>query len=154
VWAAASQIVTNHLADASRAPWSPGPPFAPTCNLAVRAEVFADVPFDESFPLAAGEDREWCDRLAAHGHHLAWEPAAWVDHHPDLSARRFWAQQQRYGRGAHHLRRSGDGGLQPARFYVELLRRGFAEGPRVGSLVVAAQAATAVGIVRERRSAR
>lgn len=154
VWATASQIVTNHLAGASRAPWAAGPPFAPTSNLAVRAGVLAEVPFDETFPLAAGEDREWCDRLAARGHHLEWEPAAWVDHHQDLSARRFWHQQERYGRGAQHLRRTGAGRLQPARFYLGLVRRGFAAGPRVGALVLVAQVATGVGIVRERRVAR
>lgn len=156
-FATASQAVTNHLADASRRASSGGAPFAPTSNLAVRADVFAALPFDESFPLAAGEDREWCDRLAASGHVLAHEPAAWVSHHQDLGWRGFWRQQLRYGRGAHHLRHrpgSGDGGLQPARFYVDLLRTGFARGPGVGVLVIVAQAATAVGIVQGMSAAR
>lgn len=40
--------------------------FAPTCNLAVRAEALARVAFDERFPHA-GEDVDFCLRLAAVG---------------------------------------------------------------------------------------
>lgn len=147
-FAAASQTITNHLADASR-DGSSGPPFAPTSNLAVRADVFGQVRFDETFPLAAGEDREWCERLAAADHELAFEPAAWVAHHQDLSWRRFWRQQVRYGRGAHRLRRRDAAGLQSPGFYLDLLRKGAGQGPRVAALVVLAQVATAVGIASE-----
>lgn len=156
-FAAASQAITNHLADASRRTDSGGAPFAPTSNLAVRADVFEPLAFDESFPLAAGEDREWCDRLAACGHALVHEPAAWVAHHQDLGWRGFWRQQVRYGRGAHHLRSDGGGsggGMQPARFYLGLLRTGFAQGAGVGLLVVISQVAMAVGIVRAAFEAR
>jgi cellulose synthase/poly-beta-1,6-N-acetylglucosamine synthase-like glycosyltransferase len=156
-YAAASQVVTNHLTA-----WAPDAPdglvvFAPTSNLAARAEVFASLPFDESFPLAAGEDRDWCLRLAAEGTAIAFEPEAWVDHHPALGLRGFWRQQVRYGRGAAHLRSDGateGAGLQPPRFYVDLLRAGFAEGTKVGGLVALAQVATATGIVSERMDRR
>lgn len=152
VFASASQLVTNHLAEASRAG---SVPFAPTSNLAVRADVFASNPFDETFPLAAGEDREWCNRLAAAGHVLEFAPDAWVFHHQDLSALGFWHQQVRYGRGARHLRRSAHGeGMQPPRFYVDLLRKGFAEGVRVGALVLAAQLATTAGLALGARDER
>lgn len=150
-FATASQLVTDHLAERSR---RSDAPFAPTSNLAVRADVLAAVPFDESFPLAAGEDREWCDRLATHGHRLAWAPDAWVDHHQELSARGFWAQQVRYGRGAAHLRRQGGHRLQRPAFYAGLLRRAVAEGPTVAGAVLVGQAATAVGLARGRRSRR
>ncbi|HEX4902858.1 MAG TPA: glycosyltransferase [Acidimicrobiales bacterium] len=149
VWAAASQLVTNHLADTSR---RVDAPFAPTSNLAVRRDVFDGLRFDESFPLAAGEDREWCDRLAAAGHRLAWAEAAWVDHHQELGARGFWAQQVRYGRGAAHLRRQGGHRVQRPRFYAGLLRRALAEGPAVAGAVIAGQVATAVGMAREQRA--
>lgn len=146
VFASASQVVTNHLAEASR----DGPlPFAPTSNLAVRSDVFAAVSFDETFPLAAGEDREWCNRLAGAGHALEFAPAAWVSHHQELSWRSFWRQQVRYGRGAQHLRRSEHGeGMQRAGFYVDLVRKGFALGAVPGMLVLVAQLATATGLVR------
>ncbi|MFP5320915.1 MAG: glycosyltransferase family 2 protein [Acidimicrobiia bacterium] len=148
-WASASQLITNHLADASR---DSAAPFAPTSDLAVRADVFAGLRFDESFPLAAGEDREWCDRLAAAGHALEWAPEAWVEHHQELSARGFWRQQVRYGRGAAHLRRTGEHRVQRPGFYVGLLRRGLEQSPKVAGLVVAAQVATAIGLAKERRA--
>lgn len=148
-WATASQLITNHLAERSR---RRGSPFAPTSNLAVRRDLVDGLRFDESFPLAAGEDREWCLRLAAAGHRLTWAPDAWVEHHQDLSARGFWSQQVRYGRGAAHLRRIADAPSSRPAFYVGLLRRGLAEGPTVAALVVAAQVATAVGMAQERRT--
>ena len=143
--ARAAQVVTNHLVTASFAGGVVG--FAPTCNLAARRSEIADLPFDESYPLAAGEDRDWCDRLAVP---IAYEPAALVHHHPDLSIRGFWRQQVRYGRGAHRFRSTGRG-RSPASFYVDLLRSGFADGVAVGALVGVAQVATAVGLLAEAR---
>lgn len=148
-YASASQLITNHLAETSR---RRGTPFAPTSNLAVRTELAGTLRFDESFPLAAGEDREWCERLARGGHRLEWAPDAWVEHHQQLSARGFWDQQVRYGRGGAHLRRIVDAPPQRPAFYAGLLRKAAAEGAAVVGLVVLAQAATAVGIARERRS--
>ena len=65
--AAASQLLTNTLMLASRDERSGGLRFAPTCNLACAAETLRALPFDESFALAAGEDRDWCARLVAGG---------------------------------------------------------------------------------------
>lgn len=149
-YSSASQLITNHLADTSR---RRGTPFAPTSNLAVRADVAAAHRFDESFPLAAGEDREWCERLAAAGHRLEWETDAWVEHHQQLSARGFWDQQVRYGRGGAHLRRITDGKPQGPAFHVGLLRRAASDGAKAVGLVVVAQVAAAVGTARERRAA-
>lgn len=150
--AAASQVVTNHLTASTLDPVAGTAAFGPTSNVAVRAAVHARVPFDEDYPLAAGEDRDWCARLAAAGVVLAWEPEATVDHHQDLTLRTFWRQQSRYGRGAHRFH--GGRGRQPARFYAALLRAGWACGPRAGALVVVAQVATARGLLAEARSSR
>jgi glycosyltransferase involved in cell wall biosynthesis len=144
VWSAASQAMTNHLVDATRHGERVG--FAPTSNLAVRAELLAAEPFDESYPLAAGEDREWCDRVARRGATFVFADDAVVHHHQDLSARRFVRQQLRYGRGARRYR--VDGEKQPPGFYVDLLRAGFRHGPRAGAAVVLAQAVVAVGYAR------
>jgi len=148
---AASQAITNHLVAWSFDPARGTVAFAPTSNLAVSVEVWRLVPFDERFPLAAGEDREWCARLAAHGAEIVFEPEAWVDHHPDLDLRGFWRQQVRYGRGARRLdlAQTEARRLQSARFYLDLLRAGAAEGPVAGGLVALAQAATAVGLAQE-----
>ena len=100
----AAQTITNHLLEESRVDGGATVGFAPTCNLAMRASVHAAVPFDERYPLAAGEDRDWCARLAASGRSIGYAPDALVEHQPDLTVPRFWRQQQRYGRGAQRYR--------------------------------------------------
>jgi glycosyltransferase involved in cell wall biosynthesis len=149
-FAAAAQAVATHLAEAT-VDGDGRMRFAPTSNLACRADVCAAVPFDESYPLAAGEDRDWCARLTASGRALVFAPEALVRHHQELSAAGFWRQQVRYGRGAYRFR-SGHGTLrrpEPPRFYLGLVRRGFAEGLRAGLLLGVAQVATLVGILLE-----
>lgn len=142
----AAQTVASYLSEASTTDGTTR--FAPTSNLAVRADVLRRLPFDEDYPTAAGEDRDWCARLVDGGGTLRVAPCAVVLHHQDLTLRTFWAQQVRYGRGAHRFHRSGPGLARPA-FYVGLSRRGFAQGALTGALVLAAQAATAVGMVLE-----
>lgn len=150
-FAAAAQTITNHLVEASLDEMTGQAGFVPTSNLACRVAVHRSSPFDEHYPLAAGEDREWCERLAAHGIRIEYASDAVVLHHPALSPRRFWDQQERYGRGARRFQRHHPPGdrLQPASFYSSLLRKGFAQGVRVGGLVVLAQVATTAGIARE-----
>lgn len=154
----ASQVVTNHLVDESR-DRSGAVGFAPTSNIACRRAVHEAVPFDEQFPTAAGEDRAWCDALHAAGHRIDFVPDAWVVHEPDLDARRFWRQHARYGAGAFRYFRTvrdreNARGRQPARFYVDLVHRGFAEGAATGGLVLVAQVATATGFAEEAYRAR
>jgi glycosyltransferase involved in cell wall biosynthesis len=145
-YAVASQLVTNHLVAGDAASVR----FAPTCNVACRAELLHACPFDETFPLAAGEDREWCERLASGAHTISMVPDAVVHHDQRLTAVSFWRQQVRYGRGAYRFRRTGRTvSRSPARFYVDLIRKGFAAGVRVGVLVVASQCATAMGFAAE-----
>jgi glycosyltransferase involved in cell wall biosynthesis len=148
VLASASQAVATHLAEATIDPATSRMRFAPTSNLACRTEVCRAIPFDERYPLAAGEDRDWCARLIGAGHALVFEPAALVCHHQELSPAGFWRQQLRYGRGAYRFR--SDHGmllrLEAPRFYAGLLRRGLAHGPRAGALICVAQAATALGM--------
>jgi GT2 family glycosyltransferase len=147
VYSIASQVITTHLTESSRDGDRLG--FAPTSNLACGTDVLRAVPFDERFPLAAGEDRDWCLRLTAGGGRLAFEPAARVWHHQDLTAARFWRQQTRYGRGAYRFHRRHPGGRPPVSFYTGLIGAGFRHGWRVGLLIAVAQVATAVGIAAE-----
>ena len=152
---AAAQTVTTHLTDSSRDQDGSHVGFAPTSNLACRAEVLAKFPFDERYPLAAGEDRDWCRRLADRGVVITYAPRASVTHRPDLSLRSFWRQQVRYGRGAHRFHRGGSGAaLSPPSFYLALVRRGFEQGVSTGVLVIVAQVATAVGFAQDTLAAR
>lgn len=154
-FAVATQVITNHLVAASRDAAGDGVGFVPTSNLACRRELIRAVPFDERYPLAAGEDRAWCAQVPAHGARIAFVDEARVWHHPDLGWRGFWRQHVRYGRGAHrfHTHREGPR-LQPLAFYTGMLRAAFTRGIDVGCLVLTAQVATAWGIVREMRAAR
>ncbi|MEZ4590865.1 MAG: glycosyltransferase [Chloroflexota bacterium] len=70
-------------------------------NFAVAAELFWLVGgFDETMPLAAGEDRELCDRWLANGLGMVYVPYAIVHHEHDLRPFSFWRQHFNYGRGA------------------------------------------------------
>lgn len=144
------QAIANHLQATAADPGSPSPGFAPTCNLACSRGLLLELPFDESFPAAAGEDRDWAARAAGRGAAPAFVPDAVVTHRPDLTSRSFLRQQYGYGRGAARYRAT-DPQRRPgsAGFYASLLRAGFTAGPAAGALVCAAQLATAVGMLRE-----
>ncbi|MGZ4384067.1 MAG: glycosyltransferase [Gaiellaceae bacterium] len=133
----ASQIVSSYAA--LRIPLLLGN------NLGCRRSLLLAQPFDESFATPAGEDREWSARLRRGGMRLVREPGAIVWHYSELDLSSFWRQHVRYGRAA--APRPGRPGapLQHWRFYAGLVRAGFAEGPRVGLLVLLSQLATARG---------
>jgi GT2 family glycosyltransferase len=127
---------------------SPG--FAVTANLAVKRSRLDRLPFDESFPAAAGEDRDWGERATREGLAVRYAPAASVVHQSGMSARAFLCQQYRYGRGAARYRSAGaDRRFGAPGFYLGLLRAGFGAGLVSGLLVCAAQIVTLAGILRE-----
>ncbi len=145
----ASQLIADFLVERSRGE-AGQLAFAPTNNLACRSALLAELPFDESYPLAAGEDRDWCARLVEAGHTLVLEERARVVHATDDQGA-FWRRNYNYGRGAQRFRSShrGVGRREPLEFYAALVRAGFRRGPEVGSLVCIAQVATAAGRLRE-----
>jgi GT2 family glycosyltransferase len=150
-FASTSQLLTSGLQRASlRSDGTLG--FAPTSNLAVSRALFARVPFDASFPVAAGEDREWCARAAAAGAPIHFEPAAVVRHHQELGFAGFCRQQYRYGRGASRYRRTG-GRLAAPRTRRRLIGAAFRAGPANGVLAGLAQLAIATGYLAERADA-
>ena len=81
--------------------------FLTTSNLVVRAAAFRALDgFDESFPLAGGEDRDFCRRWLESGRRLVYEPAAVIRHSHALTLGGFLRQQFGYGRGAWLERRA------------------------------------------------
>lgn len=101
-------------------------------NLVVPAEQFkASNGFDTSFPLAAGEDRELCDRWQHEERNMIYAPQLVVYHFHDMNLRSFWRQHFNYGRGAFHFHqlRSSRGQShvrpEPLSFYRNLLRYPF-----------------------------
>lgn len=129
-------------------------------NMACRRDRFLEVGgFDETFPLAAAEDREFGLRWKASGGALVYEPAARIRHAHLLDLRRFWRQQANYGRGARHLRlrveaRNGDKiRFEGLKFYVDMAAYPFrARRPRAAeraALLGLSQIATAAGFLDE-----
>ncbi|MCU0566407.1 MAG: glycosyltransferase [Oculatellaceae cyanobacterium Prado106] len=97
-------------------------------NFAMPTDYFHKVGgFDTSFPLAAGEDREFCDRWQQFGYGLQYVPSAQIAHAHSLKLSSFWRQHFNYGRGAFHfhqaraLRQQSDIQVEPWKFYSNLL---------------------------------
>lgn len=141
-------------------------PFFASNNLAVGSERFAELGgFDTSFPLAAGEDREFGDRFFHAGGTLTLVPDAVVRHHHAMTVGRFWRQHHNYGRGALHFQNArakfGRPGMKPEGpgFYWGMLSEPF-RAPEPGArlrrsaLIALSQLATAAGYAAERRVAR
>jgi GT2 family glycosyltransferase len=127
--------------------------FFATSSLAVSADAFRELGgFDGAWPLAGGEDREFCSRWVASGRKLILAPDALVDHAHELSFSSFWNQHFRYGRGACWLRRRRRIHAGRPDFYLSLLRYSAAHGYL--ALVLLAQAATTAGFLRQRFAGR
>lgn len=145
------QAIADHLQQTASSPGSPSPGFAATCNLACSRALLEQLPFDESFPLAAGEDRDWSARAAAIGAAPVYVPAAEVTHRPDLTTWSFLRQQYRYGKGATRYRAAtADRKLGSPGFYIGLLRSGFTAGLAPGAMVCTAQLCVVLGAFVER----
>jgi glycosyltransferase involved in cell wall biosynthesis len=127
VFAAASQSLCDYLydyfgADAGAAP------FFTSNNMGCARRRFEEIGgFDETFPLAAAEDREFGMRWRETGGQLVYAPEAVVGHAHHLTLGRFWRQHRNYGRGARHLHKVIDRRgtsrprLESARFYLGLV---------------------------------
>lgn len=135
-------------------------------NIAVSAEGFHAVSgFDTTFPLAAGEDRELCDRWLHHGYQMTYAPKAVVYHAHAMSLGKFWRQHFNYGRGAfcfHQMRLSRNQGcvrLEPLSFYLNLLRYPLSQSrdtcaPFLSLLFLCSQIANTMGYFWEKINGR
>ena len=116
--------------------------------------------FDVSFPLAAAEDRDFCDRWNLK-YPMLYVPEAKVDHYHKLSLATFWQQHFGYGRGAfcfHQLRAkrmAKDLEVEPLSFYFDLLSYPFSQTTTqskvlISSLFFLSQLANVAGFFWER----
>lgn len=106
--------------------------FFPTSNFSLAADRFRELGgFNESWPLAAAEDREFCYRWLQRGFSMTYAPEAKVYHRHPLTLDSYCRLHFRYGRGAYHyhlLRAGGpgQGGLKPDwRFHWNCVRYPF-----------------------------
>jgi GT2 family glycosyltransferase len=133
-----------------------------TANLAFPAEQFlAAGGFDVTFPLAAAEDRDMCDRWRELGHEIVYCESAVVHHAHALRLGSFARQHYNYGRGAHHLHRARarrgvtEIVVEPAHFYSRLVGFPLREGVTGRALVLSGlllltQVSYAIGYFTER----
>lgn len=131
--------------------------FFPSSNLAFPTKPFrAAGGFDVTYPRAAAEDRELCDRWLHLGQRMIYAAEAVVYHAHALTFRTFLWQHFHYGQGAfcfHRVRarrRQDRVKVEPLTFYVNMLRYPFVSAPGVQApllmlLLMVTQVANAAG---------
>ncbi|ACK72574.1 glycosyl transferase family 2 [Gloeothece citriformis PCC 7424] len=161
IFSTASQLLIDYLyfyynTDSNQAQ------FFASNNFVVPAQIFRQIgKFDTTFPLAAGEDRELCDRWLYRGYLMQYIPEAKVYHAHHLTLRRFWRQHFNYGRGAFHFHqiRAGRGHnkieVEPWYFYYKLLTYPLSQASLGKSLIIStlffvSQVANVLGFFREK----
>ena len=124
-----------------------------TSNLAFPTEQFRAIGgFDTSFPLAAAEDRDVCDRWREAGHSMVYADDAIVHHAHELRLGSFCRQHFNYGRGAFHLQcartKRGERPLrvEPPHFYSRLVGYPFGRVQKTRALPLAALMALSQGV--------
>ncbi|ERT09924.1 glycosyltransferase like 2 family protein [Lyngbya aestuarii BL J] len=127
MYSTASQLLIDYLYEYYNADREQASFFASN-NFALSTDSFHQVGrFDTTFPLAAGEDREFCDRWLYQGYSMAAVPDAEIYHAHNLTLKSFWRQHFNYGRGAFHFhqlrakRGVGEIKVEPLSFYFKLL---------------------------------
>ncbi|NDJ17664.1 glycosyltransferase family 2 protein [Myxacorys almedinensis] len=128
----ASQLLIDYLYDYFNTDIT-GSSFFASNNFAMPSDRFRVLGgFDTSFPLAAGEDREFCDRWLFHGYAMRYASDVQIYHAHNLTVKSFWRQHFNYGRGAfcfrqvreqrsHHQTTPDPIQVEPLRFYVDLV---------------------------------
>jgi GT2 family glycosyltransferase len=161
LYSTASQLLIDYLYEYYNADPKQARFFASN-NFALPADYFRSIgSFDTSFPLAAGEDRELCDRLLHNNYRLMYVPEAQIYHAHHLSLRHFWRQHFNYGRGAFHFHRVRSQRdrepikVEPWTFYFNLLTYPFSQKSRhpwilISALFFISQVANIAGFFREK----
>ena len=157
--ATATQAVVDALRTASNHPSAPIR-FFPSSNVAFPADAFRELDgFDEAFRYA--EDREICARWTRSGRRFVHAPDAVVVHTRRLELGDFLRQHYGYGRGAWAFHRTLDRPFEQGHLAIlgELVAEATRPRPRtrrsaVAAYIVAAQAATAAGYLRQALASR
>ncbi len=144
VYSSTSQLLINYLYDYYSSNSKQGF-FLTSNNLTIPANHFSAIGgFDTTFPLAAGEDREFCERWLHYGYRLIYVAEAIVCHAHKLAFSTFFRQHFNYGRGAFHfhqicsLRNQSRTRIEPLSFYLKMLHYPFSkvDGPQALLLVM------------------
>lgn len=162
LYSTASQVLIDYLYGYYNAS-AEGASFFASNNFALSAERFRALGgFDTSFPLAAAEDREFCDRWLHKGYPMIYAPEVLVYHAHRLALPAFWRQHFNYGRGAfcfHQVRAQRNREpvkVEPFSFYLNLLTYPFVQPLHQPALLLTgllflSQVANVAGFFWERR---
>lgn len=127
IYSSASQLLIDYIYDYYNQQKGEATFFASN-NFALPRELYQQLGgFDTSFPLAAGEDREFCDRWLHQGFKMHYARAMKIHHAHSLKLKSFWRQHFNYGRGAFYFhkvrsqRQSQSIKVEPLTFYFHLL---------------------------------
>jgi glycosyltransferase involved in cell wall biosynthesis len=144
IYSTASQRLIDYLyayynADADRAR------FLTSNNLAMPVECFHEAGgFNTAFHRAAGEDRDFTERLLERGGQLRYDPEVILQHNHPLAFISFLNQHFNYGRAAfcfHRLRavrKKARITFEPFSFYINLVRYPYTHpGSQAGSMTLA-----------------
>ena len=160
LYSTASQLLIDYIYDYYNQATGAATFFASN-NFAMPRTVYQQLQgFDTSFPLAAGEDREFCDRWRYYGFPMHYAPNMQLRHAHKLTLRSFWRQHFNYGRGAFHFhrvrsqRQTQPMQVEPLVFYRRLLMYPFARhhgirGLSLAGLFLLSQVANTVGFAWE-----
>lgn len=128
LYAEASQLLIDYLYDYYDGSTARRGRFFASNNFALSRAAFSDLGgFDRTFPTAAGEDRDFCDRWLHSGRTMRYTADAIVLHAHDMKVRGYWRQHHAYGAAARrfHQLRAERGQLRPAveplSFYTRLV---------------------------------
>lgn len=161
LYSTASQVLIDYLYNYYNT-GSEGAKFFASNNFALPTNLFHKLGgFDTSFPLAAGEDRELCDRILHYGYNMVYAPEVRVYHAHELSLPKFWRQHFNYGRGAfcfHQLRTQRNSApikVEPLSFYFNLLTYPLSQTSKLPQLLLStllfiSQVANVAGFFWER----
>lgn len=158
-YAEASHLLRDHLYEYDLQEFGQSRFFSSN-NIALSADRFHALGgFDTSFPLAAGEDRDFCNRWLHAGRRLHYVPQARVKHMQKLNGRTFLSLHFGYGKGNFNYQKKraarGNGGNRPEpwRFYRGLLASPWKitnglRAAHLSLLMFLSQAANALGYFR------
>lgn len=127
VYSQTSQSLCSYLYDYYAASGSEMSFFTSNNMCCYRADFLKIGGFDETFSIAASEDRDFGLRWKDNGGHLTYEPSAIINHAHDLDFRSFWKQHENYGLGARRLHLTMDNRgdnrpkIEPIKFYTGML---------------------------------
>lgn len=162
LFSSASQLLVDYLYDYYDRIGGQ-PLFFTSNNFALPRALFERLGgFDANFPLAAGEDREFCDRWLYHDLALHYAPRMQIRHFHSLALASFWRQHFNYGRGAYYFhkarsqRQSGPIEIEPLSFYWSLVTypfrcRNILQASGLSGLLLLSQVANAAGFFWERK---